>query len=206
MQILIKTPEYILKYLVKKQFDIYDLEIYQTLRLGYHYQRRSNFLTNRKGKPIPNPYFQPFESYLMPFSLCYFLYQENTEPDVPDSDFETGFQLAEIHFEENLSQIMKKFGYKKYSVIDGKLSTENPETYTQELFNGFVFTRQTLTSLSDQVCNLDCSNLQAILKMLSLDAVLVMKAQYFANYNYVIYFQDNFPIESLLAEIRKRSV
>ena len=42
--------------------------------------------------------------------------------------------------------------------------------------------------------------------MLSLDAVLIMKAQYFANYNYVIYFQDDFSIESLLAAIKSRSM
>ncbi|MDE5755319.1 MAG: hypothetical protein K2H89_12395 [Oscillospiraceae bacterium] len=206
MRILIKTSEYILKYLIKQQFDIYDPEIHQKLRLGYQYQRRTNFTTDRKGNPIPNPYFQPFEKYLIPFNLCYLLYQENTEPDPPDSDFDIGFHLAEINFEENLSQIMKKYGYRQYFMINHKFSTKKPETYTQNNFDGFVFTKQTLKPLLNQDLDLDCSNLQAILKMLSLDAVLIMKAQYFANYNYVIYFQDDFSIESLLDAIKSRSM
>nr|MDE6087422.1 hypothetical protein [Oscillospiraceae bacterium] len=134
------------------------------------------------------------------------LYQENTEPALPDSDFDIGFQLAEINFEENLSQIMKKYGYQRYFIINYKFRTEKPEAYTQNDFNGFVFTKQTLNPLLNQDLDLDCSNLQAILKMLSLDAVLIMKAQYFANYNYVIYFQDDFSIESLLAAIKNRSM
>mgnify|MGYP003175373866 CR=1 FL=1 len=202
MKTLIDNSEYRIKYLIKNNVDVYDLELYDKIRISYSYDRRMCFTKDKKGNRIPNPYFKPFEKFIVPFNLCYFLYAENTDPFPPDYDFEVGFNWSEIDFEEKISQIMKQFGYIQYNILNNELITEKFEKYSQDDFNGFVFSLKDLNLDRYNQLYLDCNDLNGIIDMMSLDTVLLMKAQYFANYNYIMYFNDKFDISRFISIIK----
>lgn len=206
MKTLIDNSEYRIKYLIKNNVDVYDLNLYDKIKIGYSYNRGMCFTKDKKGNRIPNPYFKPFEKFIVPFNLCYFLYAENTDSFPPDYDFEVGFNWSEIDFEEKISQIMKQFGYIQYNILNNELSTEKFEKYSQDDFNGFIFSLKHLNLDRYNQLYLDCNDLNGIIDMISLDAVLLMKAQHFANYNanynYIMYFNNKFDISRFISIIK----
>lgn len=199
---LIDNSEYRIDYFIDYNIDVYNAELCEKIMIIFDTDRRKCLIRNKNGKYVPNPHFKTYENILIPFNLCYLMYTENTGSTLVDSDFDIGFNWADINFEEKIVKLIEESGYNCYYIIDNKISLEKAE-YSLESFNGFVFSANPLCVNEYSDLDLDCSDLNGIMSIISSNAVMYVKARYYANYNYIMYFSDEFDILSFLSEMKK---
>lgn len=200
---LTDNTEFRIDYFIKKNVDIYDTELPDTAQIIFGHERRKCLIRDKQGKYIPSPFFKETMLELYPFNLCYFMFVNNTYPDPADSDFDIGFNNANISFEDKFKDALELQGYHCYFINEHKFCELSECEYSSDKFNGFIVANGSVdrNELFDII--FDPSELQGIMKVIALNMALLLKVEYFSGYNYIFFFEDTFPIESFIDSLKE---
>ena len=201
LQCLTKNDKYRIDYCIANNVNIYDpniADMFQIIFCAYH---RKCLIKSKGNQMQPNPHFKEFEKQFAAFNLCYLMYSNITEPDPIDSDFDIGFNNSDICFEETIYNITKRMGYHVYSIYDNKKISQDVLYSDTDSFSGFIISEKELSAKDFDNIELYCNDLVGIDKVLSLNAAMLIKTPYYANYNYVLFFNDSFDAYAYIKEV-----
>ena len=193
LQCLNENGQYKIDYCIIYDVDIYDERIANSFHIIFGADNRKCLISKRKNGVLQlNPYFKELDKKFSSFNLCYLMYSNIIESNLFDSDFDIGFNNADLLFENIIYDKTSQLGYYVYFIYNNKITTEKAEDFNTDRFQGFIISKKVLSSKYLNSINCVCNDLNGIDKILSLDAAILFKAPYYANYNFLLYFNNHF--------------
>jgi hypothetical protein len=200
-QCLIENSQYKIDYCIIYNVDIYDEEIANSFHIIFGADNRKCLIKRKNGILQPNPYFKELNKKFSSFNLCYLMYSNVIESDLFDSDFDIGFNNSDLIFENIIYDKTAQLGYYIYFIYNDKITMEKAEDFNTDRFKGFIISQKILSNNYLNSIDLICNDLNGIDKILLSDAIIIFKSPYYANYNYLLYFNNHFNVSVYIREI-----
>lgn len=201
LQRLIENNQYKIDYCFIYDVDIYDESIVNSFHIIFGANNRKCLIKRKDGSLQPNPYFKELGKHFSTFNLCYLMYSNNIESELFDSDFDVGFNNSDLPFENIIYDKTMQLGYYIYYIYNDKIIEKKVEGLNINRINGFVISEKVLSSSCLNGADYICNDLNGIDKILSLDAAILFKVPYYANYNYLLLFNSRFDSSVYLRKV-----
>ena len=128
LQCLNENGQYKIDYCIIYDVDIYDERIANSFHIIFGADNRKCLISKRKNGVLqPNPYFKELDKKFSSFNLCYLMYSNIIESNLFDSDFDIGFNNADLLFENIIYDSTCKKLYNEGKL--GKSMSENKSKY-----------------------------------------------------------------------------